>query len=139
MVGYHPHYLVSSDHLLHSLPWEHLDSLNCPVLKQLFMCQAPLTHIIPLYSYRSLLGQCQFYLKVRILSLKNKHAPGKWQNQDLCRCYDSKPGCGIYFLHNLTLLKAYPLEFKNNISWNLLHDTYLFVLQLAKIKVGLIC
>lgn len=48
-------------------------------------------------------------------------------------------GCGIFFLHNLTLLKAYPLEFKNKISWNLLHDTYLFVLQLAKIKVGLIC
>ena len=46
----------SSDHPLHTLPHENSDSLNCSVLKQPFTCQAPLTHIIPLYPYRSLLG-----------------------------------------------------------------------------------
>lgn len=37
MVGYHLHYLASSDHPLHTLPHENSDSLNCSVLKQLYV------------------------------------------------------------------------------------------------------
>lgn len=37
MVGYHLHYLVPSDHLLHIPPFENLDSLNCSILNQLYV------------------------------------------------------------------------------------------------------
>lgn len=41
---------------------ENSDSLNCSVWKQLYVLDTHLTHIMPLYPYRSLFGLCQFFI-----------------------------------------------------------------------------